>query len=628
MCGVCGIVWTDPDRTTDPGLIERMTSRLVHRGPDGQGTYERPGVSLGHRRLRIIDLEGGNQPLANEDETVHVTFNGEIYNFAALRRDLERAGHRFRTRSDTEVLVHLYEEHGDDMLGHLRGMFAFGLWDGRRRRLLLARDRLGQKPLVYWQDEAGLRFASELKALLVENAMPRDVDPKALDDYLTYQYIPHPRTIFAGVSKLPPGHFAVYENGRLTVERYWRADFTVEEAISEEAAIERLRSEMAEATRLRMISDVPLGAFLSGGIDSTIVVGLMRQASNGPIRTFSIGFPVKQFDERVFARRAAEHLETEHEEFVVEPDALDVVGKLAWHYDEPFADSSAVPTYYVSQLTRQHVTVALTGDAGDELFAGYPRYRAVRIGEWFDRLPGIVRRALTCPCWQSLPASTRQKSRMRRLKKLLRYLGDPPRTRYRSWISIFDDRLRPTMYDRSFAERIGAHRSSEWIDSLYDELPDRDFVTRTTYVDLNSYLPGDLLTKVDIASMANGLECRSPFLDHRVVELAGRLPVGLKMRGMRQKELLKRAFPEFLPSELRDRPKMGFGVPIDQWLRRELAPMVRDLLLGSSFRQRGWFEHRAVERLVDEHLKNRWDHSYRLWALLMLELWARNFLDG
>lgn len=627
MCGICGIVWADGSRQSPPGLVHAMTERLRHRGPDGAGLWEQAGVSLGHRRLSIIDLPGGSQPMANEDRTVWVVFNGEIYNYAALRDRLEASGHTFATHSDTEVLVHLYEDRGPGMLEHLRGMFAFALWDQNERTLLLARDRLGVKPLVYRDGPDGLRFASEIKALAAEPGFPRTIEVAALDDYLAYQYVPYPGTIFRDVKKLPPAHYGLYRDGKLQIERYWQPDYRIEDRRPIGEYLEELRSVLAEATKLRMISDVPLGAFLSGGIDSTIVVGLMRRAAAGPVKTFSIGFGVPEFDERRFARTAAEHLETDHHELVVEPDAVDVVSKLAWFYDEPFGDSSAVPTYYVSKLTREHVTVALTGDAGDELFAGYPRYQAVRLGEWCDRLPKLLRRALVCSCWQRLPAPATQKSRLRRLKKLLRLLDTPAAERYRQFVSIFDDALRPALFSDGLIESLNGHRAADWIDGRYAELAGRDFLTRTTYVDLVTYLPGDLLVKVDIASMANSLECRSPFLDHEVVALAGRMPIALKLRGLTTKYVLKKAFAEFLPGQLRRRAKMGFGVPIDHWLRAELAPMLRDLLQSCRFRQRGWFRPETIDRLIREHLAAEWDHSARLWALLMLELWAQNYLD-
>lgn len=605
-----------------------MSGRMEHRGPDGDGHYERPGVSLGHRRLSIIDLAGGSQPLANEDESVWVTFNGEVYNFHELTDLLQSKGHVFKTRSDTEVLVHLYEEFGPEMVTRLRGMFAFAIWDAKSRTLFLARDRLGQKPLVYWKSAEGFHFASELKSLLVDPQFPKDVDHTALDHYLAYQYVPHPRTIFEAAKKLPPAHYACYKDGQLQLHRYWKPAYETEVQRSEADYIEMLRETLTEATRLRMISDVPLGAFLSGGIDSTIVVGLMRQVSNAPVKTFSIGFPIKEFDETSYARLAAQHLQTEHEEFIVEPDAVDVVSKLAWFYDEPFGDSSAVPTYYVSRMTRQRVTVALTGDAGDELFCGYLRYQAAQIGQWFDRLPGPLRSLATARLWQKIPASPNQKSKLRRLKKLTAILGRPPETRYRHWVSIFDDDARREIYSPIFADSLTEEPASAFLDGLYAESPNRDFITRTMYVDLLSYLPVDLLTKVDIASMANSLECRGPFLDHHVVALAGQMPLSMKLRGFTKKYILKKAFPDLLVPEIRQRAKMGFGVPIDHWLRKELAPMTQDLLLSPTFAQRGWFTPEAVAKLVDDHVAGRWDHSYRLWSLIMLELWARNYLDG
>lgn len=627
MCGISGIAWTDRERRSPAGLIEKLTDPMKHRGPDGFGYFERAGVSLGHRRLSILDIGGGKQPLANEDESVWVTFNGEIFNFLALRDRLVARGHRFKTDCDTEVLVHLYEEHGAGMLAHLRGMFAFAIWDDRQRTLMLARDRLGVKPLVYWQDEAGLRFASELKSLVAEPDFPKTLDERAIDDFLAFQYVPYPRTIFRAARKLPPGRYAFFRDGELSVHRYWRPDFVEEVPKREEEYIEELRGTLTEATKLRLISDVPLGAFLSGGIDSTIVAGLMTKVSNAPVKTFSIGFPVKEYDESRYARLASEHLGTVHEEFIVEPDALDVVNKLAWYYDEPFADSSAVPTYYVSKLSRQRVTVALTGDGGDEMFAGYLRYKAVRIGELYDRLPGFLRKMISAPCWQWLPSSPTQRSSIRRIKRLIGVLGLEPEDRYMQMVSIFNDIQRRSLFSRDFLESLGRYRPASFLENLYEELPNRDFTTRTTYVDLGSYLPCDILTKVDIASMANSLECRGPFLDQEVAALAGRLPRHLKMRGWNQKYILKKAFREFVPPVLRDRPKMGFGVPIDRWLRAELAPMVYDLLLCPIHRSRGWFEESAVRCLVEDHMAGRWDHSSRLWALLMLELWARNFLD-
>ncbi|MGE5192416.1 MAG: asparagine synthase (glutamine-hydrolyzing), partial [Deltaproteobacteria bacterium] len=446
MCGITGAAWVAGGPPLDPVILERMTTALAHRGPDDAGYYhsviaprgagcdlpraanspaERqtpgaPGAALGHRRLSIIDLAGGHQPLANEDGTVWIAFNGEIYNYRELQPELERQGHRFRTSSDTETIVHLYEQHGPECVKFLRGMFAFALWDDRQKQLFLARDRLGKKPLVYRLERERLLFASELKALLEVPGVPRELNHAALSEYLTYQYVPHPHSILDGFNKLPPAHWGIYRDGKLQIERYWEPRFAKPQAnggseLTQSQARQRLRETLTEAVRLRMRSDVPLGAFLSGGIDSTIIAGLMQQLSERPVKTFSIGFPVKAFDERAYARLAAEHLGTEHHEQVIEPSALQILPKLIWHYDEPFADSSAIPMMYLSEMTRRHVTVALSGDGGDELFAGYERYRAVQLAQEFDRLPRFVRKIVAAPVWQKLPASTRQKSRRRRL---------------------------------------------------------------------------------------------------------------------------------------------------------------------------------------------------------------------
>ncbi len=626
MCGICGVAWKDGPVPTTLEQFTQAVATLRHRGPDENGLYQGEQILLGFRRLAIIDLNRGSQPMSNEDGSIWLVFNGEIYNYQALRRRLEAAGHQFRSHADTEVLVHLYEEEGMDCLQRLRGMFAFALWDARRQQLFLARDRLGQKPLVYYADGRLIAFASELKALAQLPFVPRQIDPAAIDCFLTYQYIPHPRTIYRHVRKLPPAHYAIWRDGQLRVARYWYPRLEDERDIPLDRAVEELRETLREATRLRLISDVPLGAFLSGGIDSTIVVGLMQQLTDRPVQTFCIGFEQPEFDERTYAREAARHLGTDHREQVVQPDSVEMVDRLAWHYDEPFGDSSAIPTYLLSQWTRQHVTVALTGDAGDELFAGYPRYRAVQLGEWFDRLPRAVRAAIANPLWQHLPASVRQKSRRRRLKKLMAALRLPPEERYIQWIVIFDQQRRAVLYTDDFVRQLD-EAPEQFLLSLYRSLPARDFVTRTTLVDLFSYLPCDLLTKVDIASMAHGLECRSPFLDHHVVELAVQLPLKLKMQRLKGKHVLKEAFAEFLPERLRRRPKMGFGVPLDSWFRGPLASMLYDVLLDRTARERGYFEIETVRQLIDEHVHGIWDHSYRLWCLLMLEMWHRVHYD-
>lgn len=693
MCGIAGAAWTSQASALGFDVLQRMTTVLAHRGPDDSGYYHSlaaptgwhglrgindelpiqrgdpgihpglggnrdqhgasavsgPGAGLGHRRLSIIDLAGGHQPLSNEDGRIWIAFNGEIYNYRELQRGLEQRGHRFKTSSDTETIVHLYEEHGPACVEHLRGMFAFALWDEPRRRLFLARDRLGKKPLVYRHDPGCLYFASELKALLEVPGLPREIDPKAVDDYLTYQYVPYPRSILQGFHKLPPAHWAVYCDGQLELGQYWHADCSLQGGCLRRADAKTsleasarvppagtsatecqsaLRETLTEAVRLRMRSDVPLGAFLSGGVDSTIIAGLMQKLSDRPVQTFSIGFPVDRFDERPYARLAAEHLHTDHHEQVVEPSALSILPQLIWHYDEPFADSSAIPTMYLAQMTRRNVTVALSGDGGDELFAGYRRYQAVKLAALFDRLPRPLQRLMTLPVWLRLPASVQQRSRRRQFKRLLSALGESPERRYLKWISIFDDARRHDLYTDGFRRQLQGHDAGEFLLNAYGACPDRDFVTRTTCADVLTYLPCDILTKVDIASMAYGLEVRCPFLDQEVVQLAGGLPMGLKLRSGRGKRILVETFSDLLPAAIQQRSKMGFGVPLDHWFREELRPLLQEVLLDPHSLGRGWFRPAAVEQLVAEHVAGKWDHSYRLWSLLVLELWQQRFVDS
>ncbi len=636
MCGICGAAWTEPGRVLPGGDLEAMVERLVHRGPDDSGTYRDGHAALGFRRLSIVDLPGGHQPLSNEDGTIWTVFNGEIYNFPALRRRLEARGHVLRSSGDTEVLVHLYEDEGTGMFAHLRGMFALAIWDAPRRKLILARDRLGQKPLVYRTDSNRISFASELKALLVLPAadLPRRLDPIALDQYLTYGYTPQPRTILEGVRKLPPAHFGVWHEGRLTLERYWNPDWEAEVDRPPDEDAERLRSTLSEAVAEQMVADVPLGAFLSGGVDSSIVVGLMQKVSSRPVETFSIGFDDPAFDESRYAALVAQRLGTHHHPFVVAPRAWETVPDLARQFDEPFADSSALPTWHVARETRAHVTVALTGDAGDELFGGYDRYRALALANLLDRLPAGARGFLGGPFARSLPASSRAKTRMRRLRRWLEGLADRPERRYFRWLTVFDEPGRTSLYSDPFLDRLakaGASVPDEAdpagiLERALAIAPRRDPVTRATFADLLTYLPGDLLVKVDLASMAHGLECRSPFLDHRVVELALAMPLRRKLRPRpgRSKIVLKQAFADLLPPAIAARPKMGFGVPIDRWFRNELLGELRSVLLDPAALARGIFRPEAVRILIDEHADGRRDHAYRLWALLMLELWFRN----
>lgn len=644
MCGIAGGSWTTEGARLSEVTLRRMTDVIRHRGPDDSGDYfsTSPGghAALGFRRLSIIDLSGGHQPMSNEDATVWIVFNGEVYNYRELKPELEQRGHQFRTASDTECIVHAYEEWGNDCVNHLRGMFAFAIWNDRRRTLFLARDRMGQKPLIYRLHQGQLTFASEIKSLLQVPGAPRDVDPYALADFVTLQYVPHPRTMLRGYSKLPPAHWGEFDatTGELVVRRYWEPPFRRMETEKDSRPDkqgnlsladwkEGLRKTLTEAVRLRMRSDVPFGAFLSGGVDSTIITGLMQQQSSRPVKTFSIGFSESAFDERSYARKAAAQLKTDHHEFVVDPSSIEMLPKLTWHFDEPFADSSAIPTMSLSQLTRQHVTVALTGDGGDELFAGYDRYLAVELASRIDRWPWFLRSMMTSPLWQRFPASVRQKSRVRQAKRFLAALGQSPERRYANWVSIYDDSRRPRLFSQDFLQTLGGYDSASFLIEAYNRCFEKNFVQRTTCVDMETYLPCDILTKVDIASMAFSLECRSPFMDHEVVELAARMPVEFKLAGRRGKRILIDTFADLIPSSIQTRRKMGFGVPIDHWFRNSLRGLLVDTLLSRQCLDRGYFDPKAVRLLVDEHTTSRWDHSARLWLLLVFELWCQRFVD-
>jgi asparagine synthase (glutamine-hydrolysing) len=632
MCGIAGIA------SVQGGLfgerVRQMSSALAHRGPDAEGYWDDDRCALGHRRLAIIDLSpAGRQPMANEDGTIQLTFNGEIYNFQSIRRELEAAGHLFRTRTDSEVIVHAYEQWGVDCVKRFRGMFAFGLWDRRRRRLLLARDRVGKKPLFYTQREGQLLFASELQALLADPSTPRDVDLAAIDAYLSLGYVPAPSTAFRSIRKLPPAHWATFDltgdEPAFRCERYWQLRYEPKPTLKPDEAAAALREKLVEAVRLRLTSDVPLGAFLSGGIDSTIVVGLMAALSDRPVKTFSIGFEDADFDELPHARRVAERWSTDHHEFIVKPDALGILPMLVRHFGEPFADSSAVPTYYVSKMTRSHVTVALNGDGGDESFAGYERYLGNR---WAQRASGIPGFAPAVSGLASLlPATAGARSRTRAARRFLSAAGQPVGARYARWVGAstghFTDEAKRSLYDGPLLELLDRSEAVGWIDGLFSGSAGLDPIDAAMSVDVESYLPYDLLVKVDITAMSNGLEARSPFLDHEVMELAAKLPVGMKLRGTTSKYILREAFADLLPPENAGRRKMGFGVPLGNWLRGPLRPLLEDVLLSERAAARGYFRREPLRSRVLDHLQNGIDHGYMLWNLLMLELWHRELVD-
>ncbi|MBN1993494.1 MAG: asparagine synthase (glutamine-hydrolyzing) [Anaerolineae bacterium] len=628
MCGITGKLHFDPHQSVDENLIHRMNTLLIHRGPDDDGVWSNGPIGLGQRRLAIIDLSPtGRQPMRNEDGAIWLTFNGEIYNHLELRANLEKRGHHYRGVADTETILHLYEEYGRDCVRHLRGMFAFALWDERRHSLLLARDRFGQKPLLYAQTADGLTFASEIKALLQDPAVSRNVDETALHHYLTYGYIPTPLTAFSQIRKLPPASTLFWENGHISIERYWRLRYTPKLKLTEAEAAERLLELLRQATRLRLMSDVPLGAFLSGGIDSGAVVALMAQATPEPVKTFSIGFAEQSFDELPYARQVAEWYATDHHEFIVRPDALAVLPELVWAYGEPYADSSALPTYYVARETRRHVIVALNGDGGDEAFAGYDRYLALRLAGRYERAPRWLRRGVINPLAQRLPETTGRKDFWRRLKRFVLAADAAPSQRYARWTVLLSNPDKARLYTPDFQARLAAVDSLDLIEQLYAAADTNDAVEQAQFVDAHLYLPDDLLVKVDIATMVHSLEARSPFLDHQLAEFAAQLPVDYKLRGRVSKYILKHALRRHLPEAVLRRDKQGFALPLGRWFRHQLRPVAETVLLDPATLHRGLFARAGVTTMLNEHVSGRANHWQRIWQLLMLELWFRTYVD-
>jgi asparagine synthase (glutamine-hydrolysing) len=598
-----------------------MCDVIRHRGPDDEGIHVEAGVGLGMRRLSIIDLSTGHQPIHNEDETVWLVFNGEIYNYLELRRELEAAGHRFYTSSDTETIVHAYEEWGEDAIGRLRGMFGIALWDVKARMLLLARDRAGIKPLHYVEAGGRLFFGSEIKSLIAAGVVDRRLDLEALDHYLSYLYAPRDRSMFAGVRKLPPGHLLRWSDGRADVRPFWEISASEPfEGTTDDAAL-RLREVLADAVRSHMISDVPLGAFLSGGVDSSIVVGLMAEASDRPVQTFSIGFDEPEFDELEHARAVARHFRTDHHEFVVRPDALSILDRMIGHFDEPFADSSAIPTWYVSEVARRHVTVVLSGDGGDELFGGYDRYLPHPRVAQFDRLPLPAVRQVAGAIWPVLPHGTRGKN-------FLRHVSKSEDARYLDAIAFFQPDEKQALYTRDVRSGIEGRYAHAGFASRLQRFAGMPAHSRMMRLDFETYLPDDVLTKVDRMSMAHSIESRVPLLDNHVIDFAASLPASLKIRNGRRKHVLKEAVRNLLPLDILNRRKQGFGVPLGVWFRGGLSDLLSDVLTSPRTRQRGYFEPAFVDRLVGEHRAGKRDHTLRLWQLMVFELWHREYLDA
>lgn len=630
MCGIAGYFRSETAierqangrQSVDRHLIEKMCDVITHRGPDDAGYYAEGGSAIGMRRLSIIDIAAGHQPISNEDGSVWIVFNGEVYNFAELRADLIARGHSFKTHSDTETIVHLYEEMGERCVERLRGMFGFAIWDRRENKLFLARDRAGKKPLHYTLVGETLVFGSEIKSLLQFPGVERQVNHQAISDYLSFGYVPDPLTAFRGIQKLLPGHTMTFQNGRMTTRRYWDFSYGQEHAPaqSERYYAERLRELIAESVRIRLVSEVPLGAFLSGGVDSSTIVAMMARAMDQPVKTFSIGFSEASFDELKYARLTAERYQTDHHEFIVTPDVCRLVEEIVWHHDEPFADASSIPTYVVSKMAREFVTVVLSGDGGDELFAGYERYLVHQGRQRFERIPGWLRRNVMLPLSQALPRATYG-------KQFLRNISLEGGARFVDSLSYFGAAAKRNLLAAEVRRGLNGYDSAAAFEQLFAEPSSADPIERLLYLDSKTYLSGDILTKVDRMSMAHSIEARVPLLDHELIEFVQSIPASLKLRGQTTKHILKQAMAELIPNEIINRPKMGFGVPLRKWLNNELREMLHDTLTDQRARERGLLNPRAVQALLDEHGRGRRDNSLHLWGLLNLELWHRSFID-
>lgn len=628
MCGVAGKIYFGK-KTLESAELERMHRRIEHRGPDDAGIYINPEkkVGLAHRRLAIIDLSpAGHGPMSNASQTVWITFNGEIYNFQGLRSDLEKKGYSFRSNSDTEVILYLWEEYGVECVNFLRGMFAFAIWDEKKKLFFMARDRVGKKPLKYYQGTDFFVFASELKAFLDEPGVPREIDDEAIHHYLTFQYIPHPMTGFKGIKKLPPAHYLHMDlstgEPRVEIKRYWNLDNSTVLDLPEEEWEARILEKLEESVRIRLMSDVPLGAFLSGGVDSSAIVAMMAKNSAQPVKTFSIGFTLDSHNELPYARQIAERYSTDHQEFIVEPNAIEVLPQLVYHYEEPYADSSALPTFYLSQMTRQHVTVALNGDGGDENFAGYPWYGVLRRNRTYQRLPYPLRALnakLAHVVHQLIPL------RLFRYGELAARGGCKSQAYlHTELLSYFNEREKTSLYSKAFLEKTQRWNPSEMLEHYYRKSGSVDPVSSAQFVDIHTYLPDDLLAKVDIASMMVSLEARSPFLDHEFMEMAAQIPSHLKWRGGSGKYILKKALRNLLPHDLMHRPKKGFSIPINPWFRTSLKQYAEDLLLGADAFPKGMFEEKGIKKLLENHARHG-EEGRKIWMLVTLRLWIDRF---
>lgn len=628
MCGICGIFHTD-GKPVETNLIEAMNQTMTHRGPDGQGIFTDGEVGLGHRRLSIIDLEAGKQPMGNADGSVQVVFNGEIYNYLELKQELESKGYRFRTRSDTESVIYAYEAWGDRFVEKLRGMFAIGLWDSRNKKLILTRDRVGKKPLYYYRDHQRIVFASELKAVIAAPNIPKELDFQALDAYLSFGYVPSPLCIFKHIRKLPPASIAVCDQNRFDIREYWHLDMSnPDTSRSEESIIGELEAIFDESVKIRLMSDVPLGAFLSGGVDSSAVVASMsRLMGNERVKTASIGFSEKKFNELEYAGIVAKHCNTDHSEYVVNPDALSILDKLVWHLDEPFADASFIPTYYVSQMARRKVTVALSGDGGDENFAGYiGRYSMNRFEDNIrQRILPIIREKCIARLAEIYPRKDNL-PRPLRLKHFLSNLSLPQEQAYfRDMSFYFQPEIKKMLYTPDTIRAIGDYNAFDVLGKHFAETSSSDPVTKTQYVDIKTYMTEDILVKVDRMSMANSLEVRAPILDHKFMEFVAKLPSSLKLKGKVSKYIFKKMNEDRLPHDILYRKKQGFSIPLSKWMRNDFKEFAYQRLFAEGAAVKSYFNRGYVQKMWEENIHQKQDHSVALWGLLMFEMWHKTF---
>jgi asparagine synthase (glutamine-hydrolysing) len=633
MCGIYGILNFDrPERLSD-SILAAMGGVIAHRGPDDFGHYLGRGVGLGMRRLSIIDVSGGHQPISNEDESVWIVLNGEIYNFQTLREELESKGHRFRTRTDTEVIVHLYEQEGLDFLKRLRGMFGLALWDAQRERLVLGRDRIGEKPLYIRREPGRLLFASEMKAILQVEDVPRRLNFAALQEYLALGYVPAPLCLLEGIEKLLPGHYLVAERGRTEIREYWDVPFGRPEKHSEQEWIEQIRAKLQEAVKLQLVSDVPLGAFLSGGVDSSTIVAIMAGLTGRPVKTYSIGYEGEHsyYNELPYAGVVAKAFNTDHHEIVVKPVVSELLPKLIWHMDEPIADSACLTTYLVSKLARESVTVILSGVGGDELFGGYRRYLGNSLMRYYGLVPAVMRRKWLPALLARIPQDRHSawKDYARYAAAFVKSAQLDPASRYMGYVTLFAPQVQQELLQhQSLADSDVPNLAVATLQSYFSRCTDPDSLNRILYADLKTSLPDDLLAMTDRMSMAASVECRAPLVDYELVELLARMPSSFKVRGFNLKYLMKKAVAPWLPPGILERKKRGFGAPMGAWLRKDLQPVVSELLSEEQVRRRGLFQWPTIQRMIGDHFAEQRDYTDHLFALIMLELWSRIYLDG